>query len=389
MKGHIREVRPGVWRAWVDLPRLDDNKRRQRCFTINAGGKRDADRQLAKLIADACAGEIAAPTKLTVESYLVQWLEKREVEGLAPKSLELWRNLSRFYVTPYIGKVVLERLTPNQIDGLYTKLLTSGRRQCEGGLSPATVGHVHRLLTGAMKSAVRLKLISRNPCEGLAPKVVEKERENIRDFDAECVRELLARVEGHWIKVPVLLAATMGMRRGEVLALTWADVDLNTGALKVDKAVSQLQGQAPMVKRPKRERTRKPTMPQFLIEALRRHKGQQAAHRLQLGPAWEDNGLVCPNELGRCRSPEVLSGAFRDLLDTTDLPRITFHDLRHVNATLLLLSGVPDKVVADRLGHKDTKITRDLYQHVLPQMDQAAAAATDDFFRRATGDRAV
>jgi integrase len=238
-----------------------------------------------------------------------------------------------------------------------------------------------------MKSAAHLQLITRNPCDGLGPKnVFHKEREVVRDFNEECVSKLLAGIEGSWLKIPVLLGITMGMRRGECLALTWSDVDLDAGSLKIDKNLLHLRSQSPIVKRPKRDRTRQAMMPNFLIVALRRHRGQQAAHRLQLGPAWEDNGLVCPNELGQRRSPNSLTNTFSVKIDQLGLPDITFHDLRHLNATLLLLAGVPDKVVAERLGHSDTRITRDLYQHVLPAMDEEAARKTDAFFRRVAGD---
>lgn len=207
-------------------------------------------------------------------------------------------------------------------------------------------------------------------------------------FNEACVRRLLAAVESSWLKIPVLLGISMGMRRGECLALTWDDVDLTTGALRIDKSLIHLQSQEPSVKRPKRERSRRATMPETLIAALRHQSAQQDAHRSQLGDGWQDNRLVCPDEFGKRRSPHQLTNHFGLVIDQLGLPDITFHDLRHVNATLLLLAGVPDKVVAARLGHSDTRITRDLYQHVLPPMDQEAAQKTDEFFRRVLGNDA-
>lgn len=388
MTGTLIEVegRPGVWRAWIDLPRLEDGKRRRKCITIYATGKRDAQSQHAKLVAAALAGDILAPTKETVESYLGRWLEKRKADGLSPKTLETWRDFTRAYIAPHVGRVVLEKLAPKHVEELYTKLLVSGRRQGEGGLAPRTVLHVHRLLSEAMKSAVRLQLIPRNPCDGLGPKVgAHVEREGVKQYDEPTIRRLLDAAAGTWLEVPVLLAAGLGMRRGECLGLQWSAVNFKLGTLTIRQSVQSLRGQGTFEKSPKSGKPRELALPEFLAEALRKHKGAQAAHRLQLGDAWTDRGFVNTDGMGNPRSPGSLTFAFTQLIEREDLPPITFHDLRHLNATLLLLEGVDVKIVSARLGHCNTTITRDLYQHVLKPMDDDAARKTDAFFRRAMG----
>lgn len=382
---HCKEVRPGTWRAWIEIPRSaeEPGKRRQRCITFQAAGKREADKLVAKMITDAQSGKLASPTQETVSSYIAAWLDKREGD-LAPKTLETWRDFLRAYIDPNVGPTKLEKLTPKMVDDFYAKLRKSGRRRSKGGLSARSVLHVHRLLSEAMRSAVRLQLISQNPCDGVSPKgVFVEERIVVRQYSQERIAQLLELVRGHWLEIPVLLAMTMGMRRGECLGLRWAQVDLAEGTLTVNASLQQLRGQAPSIKKPKRERTRDLTMPACLVDSLRRHKGAQASHRLQFPDCWEDNGLVVANELGQPRLPDTLTQAFAKLIRDSQLPKITFHDLRHVNATALLLAGVDDKVVAGRLGHSTTQITRDLYQHILPQMDQHAAERADDFFRRA------
>ncbi|MBI3911571.1 MAG: site-specific integrase [Armatimonadetes bacterium] len=193
---------------------------------------------------------------------------------------------------------------------------------------------------------------------------------------------LLEGVRGDWLYLPALLAGVAGLRRGEVLALRWADVDFRAGTL----IVRQTLGADGRFAEPKsRESRREITLPAFLLAELQRHKAAQAEHRLQVGDAWTDRGFVVADGLGNPRSPGSLTHAFAELTARAGLPKITFHDLRHVNATLLLLAGVPDKVASERLGHCDTQITRDLYQYVLPRMDEEAARKTDDFFRRALG----
>lgn len=392
MRGHLNEapVRPGVWRAVIDLPRGEDNKRRQRTVTIYAAGRREAESKLAKLVADANAGKIATRTKETVESYVSAWLKKREGDGLSPKTLETWRDFSRAYIFPHIGKVPLEKLTPRQVDDLYSTLRASGRRRGEGGLSPRTVLHVHRLLSEAMKSAVRLEVIHRNPCETVGPKGVKlSPRSHVERFDLDALRKLYAAVEGTWLYVPVILATGLGMRRGECLGLTWEAVDLKAGRLDVEKTLQQLRGSDPSLKKPKGEKGRSASMPAFVADALRKHKGAQAEHKLRAVGAWNEQGFVVTDALGNPRTPNALSLAFaaamQRLAEQDGLPVLTFHDLRHVAATAQLMQGVPLKVVSRRLGHATTAITADLYQHVLQEMDDDAAQKTDDYFRQALG----
>ncbi len=386
MAGHLKDLGNGKWRAWFDLPRGEDGRRQQKVVTFQAKGRREADKHVAKLVADANAGRILAPTKHTVETYLAEWLEKRGQDNLSPKTLETWGDLARAYIHPRIGKVVLEKLTPKQVDDLYNGLLLNGRVRGDGGLSRRSVLHVHRLLSEALKHAVKVELIPRNPCDGMAPKGVRhKEREAVEEFDAEALGKLLEATKDTWLYVPIVLATGMGMRRGECLGLIWENVDFKSGAIHTRISVQQLRGKGTFEKRPKGERTRTAAMPGFVAGALRKHKSAQAAHRLQVGEAWEDRGFVVTDGFGNPRSPGSLTHAFRDVIEREGLPKITFHDLRHVNATLLLLKGVDVKIVSERLGHSTSAITRDLYQHVLRPMDQEAARATDDFFRGAVG----
>jgi integrase len=383
MKGHLKEYKPGTWHAYVDLPRGEDGKRKLKCVTIKASGIRDAQRQLNRLLAEANAGNIAPPSKETVETYLTRWLAKRKADGLSPKTMETWGDFARAYIIPRLGRVALEKLTPTQVEEFYTYLRTSGRRRGEGGLAPRTVLHVHRLLSEVMKSAVHRQLITRNPCEPVAPSAGRCAKRPV--LDPEGVQRLLTAAGGTWLHLPILLAAGMGLRRGEILGLRWQDIDFKTGTLSVDQTVQHVRGKGLLFKAPKTENSQRTiTMPEFVAVELRKLKARQAEHRLQMGPDWIEPGLVFRNDDdGRARSPQTLTRGFARLLKQAGSPDMHFHDLRHTNATLLLLAKVDTKIVSARLGHCNTAITRDLYQHVMPQMDADAAERTDAIFRAA------
>ena len=176
-----------------------------------------------------------------------------------------------------------------------------------------------------------------------------------------------------------MLAITAGLRQGELLALRWADVDLDAHSIRVTGSLQNLPGRGLCIVEPKTERSRRlVVVGELAAEALRRHRAAQAEERLSAGPAWEDSGLVFPNGSGKPMNPSnLLVRSYRKLLGRADLPRLRFHDLRHTAATLLLGQGVHAKVVSEMLGHSSITITLDLYSHVTPTMQQQAADALD------------
>lgn len=214
----------------------------------------------------------------------------------------------------------------------------------------------------------------------MAPKVRRREPTVLTEEQTE---SLLAAVEGSRLYLPVVLAVGSGLRRGELLALRWSDVDLEAGKLTVVRTLSETRDDGLLFKEPKSATSRRVvTLPAFAVEALKEHKKAQAAHRLEVGPGYKDQGLVMPAEDGSPWTPNLLTGAFCDLMNTLGLPRIRFHDLRHGHITHLLLRGVPLKVASARAGHSGIAITGDLYGHLLPGADEEAAAKLDGLYGR-------
>jgi integrase len=279
-----------------------------------------------------------------------------------------------------LGAVLLTKLRPAQISQMYAKALASGRRNGNGGLAPTTVVYMHRLLKHALAQAVRWELLPRNPADAVDPPKVE--REPMSTFDIAQTAELLEALRGARARIPVMLAALCGLRRGEIAALRWQHVDLVSGRLAIMESAEQT-ATAVRYKPPKSGRGRTVALSATVITELRAHKVQQAEELLRLGVRQSEDTFVYTREDGEPMQPRSLTRAWEQALSRTTLPRIRFHDLRHAHATHLLANGVHPKVASERLGHSRVGITLDLYSHVLPGMQEDAAARVDDALQRA------
>jgi integrase len=280
---------------------------------------------------------------------------------------------------PALGHHVLPKLRPLHIQEFYANALAKGRKNGNGGLSPQTVLHFHRILHKALTQAVRWQLLARNPATAVEPP--RPQREQMRALDEKETATLIKSLAGNQLYLPTVLAVAGGLRRGEILALRWQDVDLGNGRAVICRSLEQTKDGL-RFKSPKTERGRRTVvLPGFAQEALRSHKVQQAAKRLATGPAYSDHDLICARPDGTPWPPDALSTAFAAFVRASDLVHFRFHDLRHTHATQLLRHGVHPKIVSERLGHSNIAITLDTYSHVLPGMQEDAIAAFDASLR--------
>jgi integrase len=178
-----------------------------------------------------------------------------------------------------------------------------------------------------------------------------------------------------------VLAATTGMRRGEVAALRWKDIDFDEARLRVEQSVSAVDGVLVFNPPKTKKGIRTVALDTGTVAVMRTHRVAQAERRLAFGSSWVDTGRVFTREDGTLLHPDVLSNRFDARVATLDLPRITIHGLRHTWATLALEKGIHPKIVSERLGHSTIAITLDTYSRVLPKMDaEAASAVAGDLF---------
>jgi integrase len=387
MRGHVRQRGKGNWYAVLDVRDPATGKRRRKWHSLQAKGKREAQIECARLIHEMSTGAYIVPSRATLAAYLEVWLADIK-SRITPKTHLRYSELARKNIVPLLGETLLKDLQPAAISQAYASLLESGHRK-GGGLSAGTVRHVHRLLKQALAQAVRWGgdwAISRNPCDAVKPPKAAPAKMHVHDV-AQTV-DLLEALRDNRLFPAVLLAVLCGLRRGEIAALRWGQVDLNTntGSLAIVQSAEQTK-RAVRYKEPKTGRARTVALSPMMVEELRAHRLRQAEELLRLGIRVTDETFVVARADGLPLQPDTLTQEWKRLVAKTGLPRIRFHDLRHSHATHLLASGVHPKIASERLGHSKVGITLDLYSHVLPGMQEDAVAKVDAAMQAARNKR--
>lgn len=376
MAGSIKR-RGSTWALVYDLaPYPLTNRRRQR----RVGGfrtRREAEQELTKLLRERDTGSALDPTRLTVGEYLTHWLETDVRHRVRQSSYEKYRASIRLYLAPRVGAVLLPDLRPAHVSALQSALR-------DQGLSAATISGVRVVLHAALKQAVHWQLLHRNVCDAVpAPRVARPPREL---WDEATVQRFRAALASEPDSALFTLAIVTGMRRGELLALRWSDVDLEGGWLTVRRSLVRVAG-GMREEQTKTGRGRRLDLTAGQVAMLRTHRQAQLTARLAAGPAWQDQGFVFAQEPsafptnlpgGRPYSASLVANRWRALLARHGLPYLRPHDLRHLNATLLLEAGVHPRVVQERLGHANVSVTLDVYSHVTPTLGRAAAQLLDE-----------
>jgi integrase len=375
-QGYIEERSPGHW-----LVRYSVNEPggRRRFSTTIKGTKRDAERELRRRLDAIDQGAHVDPTRMTVGEWLARWLDAARAE-ISPKTHERYAEIVKYHLAATLGPLPLAKLAPMHIADCYASLASGGRRDGKsGGLSAQTRRHVHRVLHTALARAVEQQLLARNPAEAFRRRLPKVERAPMTTLTPEQSRQLLSAVRHSHIYWPVLLSISTGMRRGEVLALRWRDIDLDHGAVRVVQSLEQTRGGL-RFKTPKSGKTRPVALPAHTVAELRRLKVEQAQALLRLGVRQDATTLVCCRADSEPLQPQSLTHEFPRFLARLgpEFPKIGFHSLRHTHASQLLTAGVHPKVVQERLGHATIGITLDTYSHLIETMQSDAAAKIDE-----------
>lgn len=359
-EGTIKRRSDGRWEAQVSLP----NGRRKSYYGKT---RRDAQEELRKALRLLDQGIDLEAGSSSLAEYLEGWLEVIK-PSLRARTWAHYESMVRIRIVPEIGKRPIGKLTAFDIQRMHVAL--SGR------LSPRSVQHTHRCLHLALERAVHWQLIPRNPCDGARPpQVPRREMGVLSGAEVALLLEATSESPMHALYV---VAATTGMRQGELIGLRWSDVDLEARRIQVVRSLQRVKGQGMVAFEPKTARSRRQVViGARAVAALRALRDRQAFLAKALGAEWEGEGLVFTNDFGRpLDSGRVRTWFHRDL-ERAGLPRIRFHDLRHTAATLLLSQNVHPKVVSEMLGHSTIALTLDTYSHLLPVLHEEAADAIE------------
>lgn len=385
MKGHLRERPPGSanWYAVLDVRDLATGKRKRKWHSLEAKGKRQAQIECARLITELQGGAYLEPSKTTLGSYLDQWLASIKTQ-VAPRTIERYSEIVSIYIKPALGSAILNKLQPAGIASAYDSIRSS-RSKGRGDLSPRTILHCHRVLSAALRQAVRWRLLAYNPAGDVKPPKVE--RRKMTTYSLTQAVDVLEAMRESWMHVPAMLGVLCGMRRGEIAALRWGCVDLDRGQLAVVQSAEQTKAGV-RYKETKSGQVRTLALSPNVIAELRQHRLRQAEHLLRLGIRVADDSFVVAQVDGSPYDPDSISKEWRLRIIRSGLPRLRFHDLRHAHASHMLETGVHPKVASERLGHSRVGVTLDLYSHTVEGMQATAVAMVDDAITKALQKRA-
>jgi integrase len=378
MSGHIRRRGAG-WEIKYEAAERDPaTGKRQTRYVSFKGTKKQAQVELARLVTEAEAGQTVEPTRSTVAEFLDRWVRDWATGNTSPKTLERYRQLIRNQLVPQIGRLQIQKLRTTHLAEAYATLL-------RGGLSARTVGHVHRVTHRALGHAVRWGLVRTNVASEAEPPRVEETE--IEILTADQVAALLDRFRGMVLYPIIVTALATGMRRGEVLALQWRDVDLNAATLRVERSLEETRSHGLRFKAPKTKRGRRMiALPAFAVAELRRHWAAQQQQRLVLGLGRiTPDALVFPTLEGKPRRPDGVSKEFAAALRGTGIAA-SMHVLRHIHASALIAEGVDVLTLSRRLGHATPAITLNVYGHLYADMSDKVAAAAEAMFSRVGAD---
>lgn len=377
--GEMREdpTRRGVWRLRVFIGRDPLTGRRRFTNRTVRGSEKDARKALARLLTEVQDSRPTAES-ITVEQLLERWIDHITPQR-TPATIAGYRSKIRARINPGIGKVRLAELSPLGLDTWYRQL-------ADTGLSPATVRQCHAIVSAACNQAVRWDLLERSPADSRRVTTPRVPRQRVPDPPtADQVAAWVRQAEADGDRVlatAAALAAVTGMRRGELVALRWSDVDLEAGVVEVGRSVTRVPGRL-VEGETKTHQVRRLALGPLGVEVVRLHQGWQR----QLSAAAASPLVADPRLLsyradgGAAISPDTLTHRWREL--TGGACRL--HDLRHFAATVLVAAGVDVRTVAARLGHAQATMTLNRYAHGVEDRDREAAEVIGRMLTPAAG----
>ena len=371
-EGNIRKRADGRWEGRYTAGYHPEAGKR---IIKNVLGKTQAEckAKLKKAIEESQALDISRANEYTVATWLRTWFELYAKPHIRPSTMNYYHRNIEQHVAPAIGDIPLNKLTTRDLQKLYNDLQSNGRlrkvqKKKKPGLSNSTVRGIHMMLHNALDRAVKEKLILSNPTENcIIPKI---EKQEMKILHPDHISAYLDAAEQRGALPMFYLELVTGLRKGEITALLWSDLDTLNKTISVSKQYVKKPNGELTLSRPKTETSvRKISIPQDAIDLL---IAEHSKH--------PENPYMFPSPAtGEMYYPDSVVNLHKKILNDAGLPHIRFHDLRHTFATLALQNGVDVKTVSSMLGHYDAGFTLRTYTHATRQMQQKAAEKMGSF----------
>jgi integrase len=360
-EGSIYQRKNGSWAAQVSV----EGHR----LSFTAKTRRECQEWIKKTINQVDNGMTYVNSRRNLEDYLQEWLTNEKLV-MRSSTWSHYNQLTRSYVIPAIGKIILKDLRTEHIRGFYNQLISQK-------IGVSTIQKIHTLCHSSLELAVKIGAIPRNPTDNAHPP--KPPHTEMMIFDDKQVNHFLVSIIGHRWEALYHLAIVTGMRQSELLGLKWIDLDWIRQTIKVERQLARADKTGVKFLSPKtRAGRRTVALGDRTIDVMRSHYECQQSERLATGDKWVEHGLIFTNSFGGPIHHRNLLRDFYRQLKSAGLPRIRFHDLRHTAASLMLNNGVPALVLSRRLGHSKASITLDVYGHLIPAMQAEAAELIDE-----------
>ena len=361
MKGYFRK-RKDKWSFTMDVGINPQTGRRIQKTLSGFPTKKEAQVACAQMIHEIEMDEYKEPTKLTVKAFFSQWLEAKKT-SVSDVTYKNYDQFSRIHILPALGNLPLMKLTPMHINKLYSQLIEKKK------LAPRTVKDIHVTIHNALKYAVLWGLLNKNVASlVIKPKIPRK---NVKVWDLDEVKHFLNTTQDEPLHMGFLLALSTGMRQGEIFGLRWADINLEQKTLSISQTISH-DGKSFKSGAKTVSGNRLINIDQGTVQELQKQH-QRIQHYKKENPEFKNYDLVVCTRNGTPFIPKNILRRYYILVRNAKVPKISFHDLRHTHASLLLKQGIHPKIVSERLGHADVRITLDTYSHLLPGLQEETA----------------
>jgi integrase len=371
-EGSIYQRDDGSWCAIIDLGIV--NGKRKRKF-VYGGSRKEVAEKLKGLLNQQQQGVNIDPERITVGEFLDRWLDEVVKPQRRARTYDRYAGTVRLHLKPRLGRHLLSKLTAATVQTVINNLAADKGAQ--------TAQHARAVLQRALNRAAKWELITRNVV--LVTDPPKSKSRAIAPLTEEQVRQFLTSVADHRLEPLYRLTLSLGLRRGEVLGLRWADIDFAKQTLQITGSLQRVEGKLERSEPKTRAGARTLHLPDVLVELLTEHQRRQNEERMLWGTEWQEHDLVFPTERGTPMEPSNLNRHFKLALKRAGLPLTTrFHDLRHTCATFLIAQGVHPRVVMEILGHSQISLTMNTYGHVLPETQREATTKVADLFGKPT-----
>lgn len=390
MAGSIEKRGENTWRLVVSAGYDIYGKRIRHRKTIQAKSEKEAQKLLDKFVEEIEMGKYNELNKMNFSDFIDKWLEDFAEKNLAPKTIESYKYEIECRIKPALGHIKLNQLKPMHLIDFYNNLGENGIRRDgkKGPLSSRTIQYNHRIISSILQDAVEWQIIFENPASRVAaPKNKTIEAKYYTDDQAkELLKILFAGYADNSIKlkyiVGVCISLTGGLRLGEILGLEWDDIDYDNNIIKIKRA-GQLINDIGMITVPTKTKKsfRKVPLPKFVFELIKKYKAVQNGEKLKLGNLWVDSNRLFTQWNGEPMYYTTFPNWFRKFfLKHKELPRISFHSLRHSAATILINKDLNLKAVQDLLGHEKGSTTVNIYSHAIEKVTNKSAEIMSEVF---------